>query len=331
MPGDTIGFPQSKFAVTPGFPALAPITTKRVGVGSGGVSASVGGAVGTAASTVTFTGTPAAGQIVTVTLTVPNLNTANAGVGSTSVLANASVPVVLVYSVLAADSVTSIAVAVKNLINANANLSALVLATNASGVLTITALTVGVQYPLTATTALSPAADTITVSGTLAAGRLMTITITPINGPVVTILYTTTAGDSSTTILAASIVVAINNSPAVTGGANALPVIILATSSTNVITLLSVALSSFSNSIALTAVGASGSVLTVGAATFSGGGTSVVATANSAALDLANTVDPNSTFANVQPGSTGAVTFYQGIPTDVDAATKTDLRAQLVV
>lgn len=325
MPFDTIGSTQPKIAVTPGYPALAPITTRRVGVGSAGVVAQLGGAVGTGSSTITFTGTIVAGQVLTVTLTIPNLNTPNASGGSSSVLANASVPITITYTTLAADTTTTIAVAFKNALNGNANLTALITASNVTNVLTIAAQVAGVTYPLAVSSITSPANNTITVAGSFGAGRALSMTVTAANGTAVVIPYTTGAGDTTATLTAADIVVAINASPAVLG---ALAFLAPASNLAGVINLTALVPGASQNAIALTATGAGGTTLTAGGATFANGGTTITMTASAPDLDLTNTIDPTSTFANVQPGSTGAVTFYQGMPTDVDAATKTDLRAQ---
>lgn len=334
MPFDTIGAPYVPKAVTPGFPALAPITTHRVGPGPGsfGVVTAQGGATGTAASNVVFTGTPAIGQTVTVTLTIPNPSApGNAAGGSQSVLANAGLPVSILYNVLATDTTTTIATAIKTAINANTLLSSLVTATSSTNTLTITAASAGVTYPLAVAVTGADATNTVTVGGTFGAGRALSITITPVNGAAIVVNYTTVAGDSTATALGASLATAINNSLAVQGGANNSPVIQPAVSALGVITLLALVPGASQNSIQLAAAGAGGTTLTAGNANFTGGGSVLVATPSAADLDLTSTVDPNATFSYAQAGTQGAVTFYKGMPTDVDAATKADLRAQGLV
>lgn len=312
--------PQGPFSngLTPGFPALAPTYTHRAVPGGGGqgVLEVQGGAQGTASSTVTIGGSPALGQVVTV-----NIN---------------GVPVT--YNIVSGDTTTTVATGVKNAINANSALTGVATAGSSTNVVTITASNAGVTFPLSSSVSNANATGTVTVAGTFGAGRALSITIgNAAGGGTVVVNYTTVAGDTTATILAASLVNAINASAAVLGPAagaapNGTPSIQQATSAAGVITLLALVTGSAGQAISLAAAGAGGTTLTASGANLTGGTSVLTAVANAADLDLANTVDPASTFANAgTAGAMGAYTFYQGMPTDVDAGMKSDLRGQGLV
>jgi len=144
------------------------------------------------------------------------------------------------------------------------------------------------------------ALGTVAIGGVVATGNTVTTTI---NGTAST---ATAAVSDTATILATKLAAAIN--------ANA-SVLVTASASGSVVTITS------------TVTGTAGYYSLSTSAT--GGG--ATATASFTYLELPGIVFPTKGFSYATPGGSGAVAFYVGTPSFVDAATKADLRGQGLV
>ena len=144
------------------------------------------------------------------------------------------------------------------------------------------------------------ALGTVAIGGVVATGNTVTTTI---NGTAST---ATAAVSDTTTILATKLSAAIN--------ANA-SVLVTASASGSVVTITS------------TVTGTAGYYSLSTSAT--GGG--ATATASFTTLEMPGIVFPIKGFSYATPGGSGAIAFYAGTPSFVDAATKADLRSQGLV
>ena len=169
-------------------------------------------------------------------------------------------------------------------------------------------LSVPVAYAGTGVQLVSPAnlpyaaLGTVAIGGTVATGNTVTATI---NGSAST---ATAAVSDTTTILATKLAAAINANASVN-------TVVSASAAGSVVT------------IASNATGTTGYYPVSTSAT--GGG--ATATASYATLEMPGVVFPVKGFSYATPGGSGAIAFYAGTPSFVDAATKADLRSQGLV
>ena len=168
--------------------------------------------------------------------------------------------------------------------------------------------TVPVAYLGTGVQLVSPAnlpyaaLGTVAIGGTVATGNTVTATI---NGSAST---ASAAVSDTTTILATKLAAAINANASVN-------TVVSASAAGSVVT------------IASNATGTTGYYPVSTSAT--GGG--ATATASYATLEMPGVVFPVRGFSYATPGGSGAIAFYAGTPSFVDAATKADLRSQGLV
>ena len=168
-------------------------------------------------------------------------------------------------------------------------------------------VSVPVAYPGTGVQLVAPpnlpynAVGTVAIGGTVGTGNTVTATV---NGSAST--ATALAADTPA-LLASRLVTAINANAAV----NAL---VSASAAGSVVTITS------------TVTGTTGYYSLSTSAT--GGAT---ATASYTTLEMPGIVFPIKGFSYATPGGSGAITFYAGTPSFVDAATKADLRTQGLV
>ena len=169
-------------------------------------------------------------------------------------------------------------------------------------------VSVPVAYPGTGVQLVSPvnlpyaALGTVAIGGTVATGNTVTATI---NGSAST---ASAAVSDTTTILATKLAAAINANASVN-------TVVSASAAGSVVT------------IASNATGTTGYYPVSTSAT--GGG--ATATASYATLEMPGVVFPVKGFSYATPGGSGAIAFYAGTPSFVDAATKADLRSQGLV
>ena len=168
-------------------------------------------------------------------------------------------------------------------------------------------VSVPVAYPGTGVQLVSPAnlpyaaLGTVAIGGVVATGNTVTATV---NGSAST---ATAAVSDTQTLLAGRLATAINSNAAVN-------TLVTASSSLNVVTITS------------TVTGTAGYYTLSTSAT---GG--ALATASYTTLEMPGIVFPIKGFSYATPGGSGAIAFYAGTPSFVDAATKADLRSQGLV